>query len=77
MKKCELCHSVARMYCESDQATLCWDCDSRVHSANFLVSKHSRILLCRSCQSLTPWSASGPKLAPTLYLHYSTVLKKT
>ncbi|KAE7995525.1 hypothetical protein FH972_000309 [Carpinus fangiana] len=36
MKKCELCDSPAKMYCESDQASLCWDCDSQVHGANFL-----------------------------------------
>lgn len=66
MKKCELCSSIARVYCESDQASLCWDCDARVHTANFLVAKHSRILLCNSCQSLTPWTGSGPKLGPTV-----------
>ncbi|XP_009597386.1 uncharacterized protein LOC107813335 [Nicotiana tabacum] len=68
-KNCELCgKNKARMYCESDQASLCWDCDTNVHCANFLVAKHSRNLLCNSCQSLTPWSASGPKLSPTLSL---------
>ncbi|XP_016502843.1 uncharacterized protein LOC107820983 [Nicotiana tabacum] len=68
-KNCELCEkNKARMYCESDQASLCWDCDTKVHCANFLVAKHSRNLLCNSCQSLTPWSASGSKLSPTLSL---------
>ncbi|XP_022721076.1 putative zinc finger protein CONSTANS-LIKE 11 isoform X2 [Durio zibethinus] len=66
MKKCELCNSLAKVYCESDQANLCWDCDSRVHGANFLVAKHLRTLLCRLCQSPTPWNGSGPKLGPTL-----------
>lgn len=66
MKKCELCNSVAKMYCESDQAILCWDCDSRVHSANFLVAKHLRTLLCHLCQSPTRWNGSGPKLGPTV-----------
>ncbi|XP_041989511.1 B-box domain protein 30-like [Salvia splendens] len=65
MKKCELCNKVARMYCESDEASLCWDCDLRVHTANFLVAKHSRTLLCHACQSPTPWSGSGTKLGPT------------
>lgn len=54
------------MYCESDEASLCWDCDSRVHTANFLVAKHTRTLLCHACQCLTPWSGSGPKLGPTV-----------
>lgn len=66
MKRCELCDSGAKMYCESDQASLCWDCDARVHGANFLVAKHSRTLLCHVCQSLTPWSGSGRKLGPTV-----------
>ncbi|KAJ9129286.1 hypothetical protein P3X46_033901 [Hevea brasiliensis] len=66
MKGCELCDGAARMYCESDQASLCWDCDEKVHCANFLVAKHSRSLLCQVCQSPTPWKASGPKFGPTV-----------
>ncbi|XAR53699.1 hypothetical protein NMG60_11022350 [Bertholletia excelsa] len=66
MRKCELCNSVARMYCDSDRASLCWDCDARVHAANFLVAKHSRTLLCHVCQAPTPWTGSGPKLGPTV-----------
>lgn len=66
MRKCELCDSIAKMYCESDQASLCWDCDAQVHGANFLVAKHSRTLLCHVCQSLTPWNGSGRKLGPTV-----------
>ncbi|PIN04316.1 hypothetical protein CDL12_23149 [Handroanthus impetiginosus] len=64
MKRCELCKGKARMHCESDQASLCWDCDAKVHSANFLVARHLRILLCHVCQSRTPWTASGTKLGP-------------
>ncbi|KAJ4850629.1 hypothetical protein Tsubulata_020094 [Turnera subulata] len=66
MKKCELCMLPARTYCESDQASLCWDCDAKVHGANFLVARHSRCLLCHTCQSLTPWTASGSKLGHTV-----------
>lgn len=66
MRKCALCECLPRMYCESDQAYLCWECDEKVHGANFLVAKHSRSLLCHVCQSLTPWKASGPKLGPTV-----------
>ncbi|KAI7729480.1 hypothetical protein M8C21_026385 [Ambrosia artemisiifolia] len=62
MKRCELCKSTARIYCESDRASLCWTCDTKVHSANFLVAKHARSLLCRVCQSPTHWSASGDRL---------------
>ncbi|XP_057537450.1 zinc finger protein CONSTANS-like [Amaranthus tricolor] len=65
-KKCELCSNLATIYCESDQAILCYECDSKVHGANFLVAKHSRILLCHVCQSPTIWSGSGPKFGPTV-----------
>ncbi|GMG98646.1 hypothetical protein Nepgr_000486 [Nepenthes gracilis] len=66
MESCELCNSPARMYCESDQASLCWGCDSKVHGANFLAARHSRSLLCHLCQSPTPWSASGAELGLTV-----------
>ncbi|KAI3457261.1 hypothetical protein Pfo_013924 [Paulownia fortunei] len=67
-RTCELCKRMARMHCDSDQASLCWNCDAKVHSANFLVARHSRILLCHVCQSPTPWSASGAKLGPTVFV---------
>ncbi|XVE49802.1 hypothetical protein DITRI_Ditri01bG0111100 [Diplodiscus trichospermus] len=66
MKSCELCKLAARTYCESDQASLCWDCDAKVHGANFLVARHVRCLLCQACQSLTPWRAAGSKLGHTV-----------
>ncbi|KAF2292129.1 hypothetical protein GH714_013465 [Hevea brasiliensis] len=66
MKKCELCKLSARSYCESDEACLCWDCDARVHGANFLVARHTRNLLCQTCQSITPWKATGVKLGRTV-----------
>ncbi|XAR55437.1 hypothetical protein NMG60_11035505 [Bertholletia excelsa] len=73
MKRCELCNSTARMFCESDQASLCWDCDAKVHSANFLVAKHIRSLLCHVCQSPTAWNASGAKLGATVSVCSSCV----
>ncbi|KAJ6763745.1 hypothetical protein OIU79_024317 [Salix purpurea] len=66
MKKCELCKSAARTYCESDQANLCWNCDAKVHGANFLVARHARAVLCQSCQFPTPWKASGAQLGHTV-----------
>ncbi|KAL3646394.1 hypothetical protein CASFOL_011574 [Castilleja foliolosa] len=64
-RSCELCERTARIHCEPDHTSLCWDCDAEVHSANFLVARHSRNLLCHVCQSPTPWSVSGSKLAAT------------
>lgn len=66
MRRCELCKAKARMHCSSDQASLCWSCDAAVHSANFLVARHSRNLLCGVCQSPTSWSTSGGKVRPTV-----------
>ncbi|KAF2283507.1 hypothetical protein GH714_011293 [Hevea brasiliensis] len=66
MKKCELCKFPARSYCEADEACLCWDCDAKVHGANFLVARHTRSLLCQICQFLTRWKASGAKLGRTV-----------
>ncbi|KAL5151871.1 B-box domain protein 31 [Glycine soja] len=68
MKNCELCKLPARTFCESDQASLCWDCDAKVHGANFLVERHTRTLLCHACQSPTPWKASGAALGNTVSL---------
>lgn len=65
-RKCELCSNLAKIFCESDQANLCYECDSKIHGANFLVAKHSRTLLCHVCQSPTLWTGSGPKFGPTL-----------
>ncbi|KAL9264420.1 B-box domain protein 31-like protein [Drosera capensis] len=67
MMNCELCKSPARISCDADQARLCWGCDAAVHAANFLVARHSRCLLCRCCQSPTPWCASGARLSPTTF----------
>ncbi|XP_051151999.1 zinc finger protein CONSTANS-LIKE 4-like [Andrographis paniculata] len=66
-KGCELCCSkVAWMVCDSDQASLCWECDKTVHAANFLAAKHIRTLLCYICHSPTLWKATGEKLGPTV-----------
>ncbi|PRQ31512.1 putative transcription factor interactor and regulator Znf-B family [Rosa chinensis] len=73
MKECELCGVRARMYCEADRASLCWDCDEKVHGANFLVAKHPRVLLCHVCQSQTPWTSCGAKLTPTVSVCQSCV----
>jgi len=76
-RKCELCSNVATIYCGSDQASLCSPCDSKVHSANFLVAKHSRTLLCHVCQSQTPWAASGAKLGPAISVCQTCLCAKT
>lgn len=66
-----MCGEAAWVYCESDEANLCWECDAKVHGANFLVAKHSRCSLCRVCNALTPWKATGSQLGQTLALCYA------
>ncbi|KAI3499163.1 hypothetical protein L1887_34956 [Cichorium endivia] len=47
---CDLCRAVrAVVYCKSDAAKLCFQCDNRVHSANSLSRRHPRSLLCDNC----------------------------
>lgn len=58
---CELCGSAAVVYCPSDEANLCASCDVRVHSANFIVCRHFRNVLCASCTRPTIWHAYGSR----------------
>ncbi|CAN0914585.1 Zinc finger protein CONSTANS-LIKE 12 [Linum grandiflorum] len=49
---CDLCCVMkAVVYCKSDTARLCLDCDGRVHSANSLSRRHQRSILCSKCDS--------------------------
>ncbi|KAJ7948184.1 CONSTANS-like zinc finger protein [Quillaja saponaria] len=49
---CEFCGVVrAVVYCKSDSARLCLQCDGSVHSANSLSCRHQRSLLCDKCNS--------------------------
>ncbi|KAF5728979.1 hypothetical protein HS088_TW21G01136 [Tripterygium wilfordii] len=73
MSKCKLCDSSAKMYCESYQARLCWDCDAKVHSANFLVAKNPNTLLWHLCHYYTPWVGTGPRRTPIVSLCNSCV----
>ena len=61
---CELCDGVAALFCAADEAHICWTCDAKVHSANFLVARHTRFVLCDKCGSPTSWRASGTNPTP-------------
>ncbi|PIN12090.1 hypothetical protein CDL12_15290 [Handroanthus impetiginosus] len=44
--QCDVCGKEgASVFCTADEAALCKNCDSRVHNANKLASKHSRFSL--------------------------------
>lgn len=49
---CDFCGVVrALVYCKSDMAKLCLQCDGCVHSANALSKRHPRSLLCDKCNA--------------------------
>ncbi|KAL2321473.1 hypothetical protein Fmac_025852 [Flemingia macrophylla] len=56
---CELCDRRASLYCPSDSAFLCSECDAAVHAANFLVARHLRRLLCSKCDRFAGIHISG------------------
>lgn len=64
IRGCELCDGEAALYCAADEAHICWDCDAKVHSANFLVARHTRTVLCVTCGTETSWKASGANPTP-------------
>ncbi|CAN8268819.1 unnamed protein product [Cochlearia groenlandica] len=48
--KCDHCATIqAAIYCKSDLAKLCINCDAHIHSANPLSYKHTRSLICEKC----------------------------
>ncbi|KAL3693538.1 hypothetical protein R1sor_007189 [Riccia sorocarpa] len=63
-KRCELCADRATVYCPADDANVCWSCDAKVHSANFLVARHSRSVLCSKCCEPTDCRTSGSHPSP-------------
>ncbi|KAL3615333.1 Zinc finger protein [Castilleja foliolosa] len=49
---CDFCREQrSKVYCHSDEASLCMSCDQKVHSANALSRRHSRTLVCDRCNS--------------------------
>ncbi|CAH8276582.1 unnamed protein product [Arabidopsis lyrata] len=48
--RCDYCETEkALIYCKSDLAKLCLNCDVNIHSANPLSQRHTRTLLCEKC----------------------------
>ncbi|XP_004507813.1 zinc finger protein CONSTANS-LIKE 5 isoform X2 [Cicer arietinum] len=50
-KLCDSCKlSSAALFCRSHSAFLCINCDSRIHCANKLSSRHERVWMCEVCE---------------------------
>lgn len=51
-RRCDSCQSAAcTVYCRADSAYLCAGCDSRIHAANPVASRHERVWVCEVCES--------------------------
>nr|GMD21759.1 zinc finger protein CONSTANS-LIKE 4-like [Ipomoea batatas] len=50
-KLCDSCkRSSATVFCRADTAFLCAACDTKIHAANRLASRHARVLVCEVCE---------------------------
>ncbi|PSS20975.1 Zinc finger protein like [Actinidia chinensis var. chinensis] len=50
-KVCDSCTSAtATLFCRADSAFLCVGCDTKIHAANKLASRHARVWLCEVCE---------------------------
>ncbi|KAJ7966320.1 CONSTANS-like protein [Quillaja saponaria] len=50
-KLCDSCKSAtATLFCRADSAFLCVGCDSKIHAANKLASRHGRVCVCEVCE---------------------------
>ncbi|XP_034917627.1 zinc finger protein CONSTANS-LIKE 4 [Populus alba] len=50
-KLCDSCKSAtATLFCRADSAFLCISCDSKIHAANKLASRHARVSVCEVCE---------------------------
>ncbi|PWA81472.1 zinc finger protein CONSTANS-LIKE 4 [Artemisia annua] len=48
---CDSCKTTsASLYCKADSAYLCIPCDTTIHHANKLASRHARVWLCDVCE---------------------------
>ncbi|KAL2932760.1 B-box zinc finger protein 32 [Bienertia sinuspersici] len=65
-RNCELCDSLATVYCPSDNAFLCNSCDSKVHCANFLVARHLRSIICPNCRTTDGNQFSGTGISSSM-----------
>nr|QCB66231.1 CONSTANS-like protein 2 [Phyllostachys violascens] len=51
-RPCDGCHAApSAVYCRADAAYLCASCDTQVHSANHVASRHERVRVCEACES--------------------------
>lgn len=68
-KLCDSCKSAsATVFCRADSAFLCIGCDSKIHAANKLASRHARVWVCEVCEqapATVTCKADAAHLCPT------------
>lgn len=52
VRTCDTCQAAAcTVYCHTDSAYLCNDCDKRIHAANPMTLLHQRVWICAACEN--------------------------
>ncbi|KAJ1258982.1 hypothetical protein BS78_10G118000 [Paspalum vaginatum] len=52
-RPCDGCRAAPSLvYCRADAAYLCASCDTRVHAANCVASRHERVRVCEACERM-------------------------
>ncbi|XP_062228672.1 zinc finger protein HD1-like isoform X2 [Phragmites australis] len=52
-RPCDGCRAAPSVvYCRADAAYLCASCDTRVHAANCVASRHERVRVCEACERM-------------------------
>ncbi|KAF2318335.1 hypothetical protein GH714_005463 [Hevea brasiliensis] len=50
-RRCDYCKTAAAAaFCRADSAFLCLNCDTKIHAANKLMSRHERVWMCEVCE---------------------------
>lgn len=50
-RPCDSCKATpATVFCRADSAFLCVSCDTKIHAANKLASRHARVWVCEVCE---------------------------
>ncbi|XWS60378.1 hypothetical protein CRYUN_Cryun07bG0031100 [Craigia yunnanensis] len=52
VRTCDTCQAATcTLYCHTDSAYLCNDCDKRIHAANPMALSHQRVWICTACEN--------------------------
>ncbi|XVE56732.1 hypothetical protein DITRI_Ditri04bG0034600 [Diplodiscus trichospermus] len=52
VRSCDTCQAAAcTLYCYTDSAYFCNDCDKRIHAANPMALSHQRVWICTACEN--------------------------